>query len=342
MLYRLFALLLVLLLACPLSAPAEVDAAASPLYVRKVENLPEDFIFGMDASSVLAEEASGVVYRDAEGNPADVFQVLADAGVTHIRVRVWNDPFDSQGHGYGGGNCDIHTAVEIGRRATACGLGLIVDFHYSDFWADPGKQMVPKAWAGMTIEQMAADTAAVMDALGLRDAAVYGVSQGGMIAQALTLARPDLVGCLVLCSTAAHVSEAAASVLGGWVRSAAAGDCEGLMAQFAEHVYSPAYREKYAGAFRVLAGLVTDEEREAFVHLVADAGGFDVRARLHEIKCPVLVIGAGKDRIFGGAASEAIAAATGGTLGRYPDGAHGVYDEDPDVLVRIRAFLYAH
>ena len=153
MLYRLFALLLVLLLACPLSAPAEVDATASPLYVRKVENLPEDFIFGMDASSVLAEEASGVVYRDAEGNPADVFQVLADAGVTHIRVRVWNDPFDSQGHGYGGGNCDIHTAVEIGRRASACGLGLIVDFHYSDFWADPGKQMVPKAWAGMTIEQ---------------------------------------------------------------------------------------------------------------------------------------------------------------------------------------------
>ena len=196
--------------------------------------------------------------------------------------------------------------------------------------------------AGMTIEQMAADTAAVMDALGLRDAAVYGVSQGGMIAQALTLARPDLVGCLVLCSTAAHVSEAAASVLGGWVRSAAAGDCEGLMAQFAEHVYSPAYREKYAGAFRVLAGLVTDEEREAFVHLVADAGGFDVRARLHEIRCPVLVIGAGQDRIFGVAASEAIAAATGGTLVRYPDGAHGVYDEDPDVLVRIRAFLDAH
>ena len=150
---RLLALLLLLCLLCPPGAPAAAEAAPSPLFVQKVENLPEDFIFGMDASSVLAEEASGVIYRDAEGHPADVFRVLADAGITHIRVRVWNDPYDSKGHGYGGGNCDIDTAVEIGRRAAACGLGLIVDFHYSDFWADPGKQMVPKAWAGMTIEQ---------------------------------------------------------------------------------------------------------------------------------------------------------------------------------------------
>ena len=196
--------------------------------------------------------------------------------------------------------------------------------------------------AGMTIEQMAADTAVVMDALGLRDAVVYGVSQGGMIAQALTLARPELVGCLVLCSTAAHVSEEAAAVLGGWVRCAAEGDCERLMDLFAEHVYSPAYCEKYRSAIRALAGLVTDEERQAFVRLVADAGDFDVRARLHEIACPVLVIGAGRDRIFGGAASEALANATGGTLLLYPDAAHGVYDEEPDVLGRIRAFLDAH
>ena len=143
--------LLVLCLCLPLLACAET--ASETLYVKKVENLPDDFIFGMDVSSVLAEEASGVKYYDFDGKEADLFRVLADSGINHIRVRVWNDPFDDEGHGFGGGNCDISTAVEIGKRATACGMKLIVDFHYSDFWADPKKQMVPRAWKSMDSEQ---------------------------------------------------------------------------------------------------------------------------------------------------------------------------------------------
>ena len=125
----------------------------NPLYVKKVEDLPEDFIFGVDASSVIAEEDSGVKYYNFAGEEQDVFATLAESGVTHIRVRVWNHPYDADGNGYGGGNNDIEKAVLIGRRATQYGMKLIVDFHYSDFWADPGKQMVPLAWAGMTIEE---------------------------------------------------------------------------------------------------------------------------------------------------------------------------------------------
>ena len=125
----------------------------SMLYVKKVENLPEDFIFGMDVSSVLAEEASGVKYYGFDGKETDLFRILAGQGINHIRVRIWNHPFDDGGNGFGGGNCDIDTAVEIGKRAAACGMKLIADFHYSDFWADPGKQMVPRAWKGMEIEE---------------------------------------------------------------------------------------------------------------------------------------------------------------------------------------------
>ncbi len=125
----------------------------SGLYVKKVENLPEDFIMGMDASCVPALEDSGVVFRDAQGREQDVFKTLAEHGINYIRVRVWNDPFDGAGNGYGGGNCTIDTAVEIGQRATKYGMKLLVDFHYSDFWADPGKQMVPKAWAAMDLEE---------------------------------------------------------------------------------------------------------------------------------------------------------------------------------------------
>ena len=125
----------------------------SELYVHKVENLSDDFIFGMDASCVPALEASGVKYYNYDGREQDVFQTLAENGINYIRVRVWNDPYDENGNGYGGGNCDIDTAVAIGQRATQYGMKLLVNFHYSDFWADPGKQMVPKAWKDLSFEE---------------------------------------------------------------------------------------------------------------------------------------------------------------------------------------------
>ncbi len=122
------------------------------LYVKAVEGLPEDCIFGMDASQVPSLEAGGVKYYDRDGNEKDVFRILAENGVNYIRVRVWNDPFDADGNGYGGGNCTVDTALEIGKRATHYNMPLLVDFHYSDFWADPGKQMVPKAWKDMDLD----------------------------------------------------------------------------------------------------------------------------------------------------------------------------------------------
>lgn len=156
---RLSALLAVCFLLCALLAVGgckQVRLYSTPsdtLYVKKVDNLPDDFIMGMDASSVPSLEASGVKYYDYNGEEADVFEVLRDSGINYIRVRVWVDPYDADGNGYGGGNCDINTAVEIGLRATKYGMKLLVDFHYSDFWADPSKQMTPKAWVGMDIDE---------------------------------------------------------------------------------------------------------------------------------------------------------------------------------------------
>lgn len=131
--------------------PTEPEEAA--VYVEPIENLPEDFIRGVDISSILVEENSGVVYYNEAGEEQDIFQTLAENGVNYIRVRVWNDPYDENGNGYGGGNNDTATAAEIGRRAAQYGMKLCVDFHYSDFWADPSKQMCPKAWEDMAIEE---------------------------------------------------------------------------------------------------------------------------------------------------------------------------------------------
>ncbi|NLC78838.1 MAG: cellulase family glycosylhydrolase, partial [Ruminococcaceae bacterium] len=118
--------------------------------------LPEDFIRGADVSSLIALENSGVKYYNFDGDEQDLLLTMAEAGFNYVRIRVWNDPYDSAGNGYGGGNCDIENAVAIGKRATEYGMRVLIDFHYSDFWADPKKQMAPKAWESMTIDEKSA------------------------------------------------------------------------------------------------------------------------------------------------------------------------------------------
>ncbi|SHM73121.1 glycosyl hydrolase 53 family protein [Gracilibacillus kekensis] len=129
------------------SDPVEAD-----IFVEKVPGLAEDFIKGVDVSSILALEESGVNFYNEEGAEQDIFTTLVDAGVNYVRVRVWNDPYDEAGNGYGGGDNDIDKAIEIGKRATENGMKVLVDFHYSDFWADPAKQQAPKDWQDLNFE----------------------------------------------------------------------------------------------------------------------------------------------------------------------------------------------
>lgn len=128
-------------------------ADVTDIYVEPIEGISDDFIRGMDASAVLALENSGVKYYNFDGEEQDVFQTLSEAGVNYIRLRVWNDPYDENGNGYGGGNNDLPTAIELGKRATKYGMKVCIDFHYSDFWADPKRQHAPKAWEGMEIDE---------------------------------------------------------------------------------------------------------------------------------------------------------------------------------------------
>lgn len=123
------------------------------IFVEPIENISDDFIRGMDASAVLSIENSGAAYYNFEGEEQDVFMTLAQAGVNYIRLRIWNDPYDENGNGYGGGNNDVAAAIELGRRATQYGMKVNLDFHYSDFWADPKRQHAPKAWEGMNEEE---------------------------------------------------------------------------------------------------------------------------------------------------------------------------------------------
>ncbi len=141
-----------------LSSPGMV-LASEDVNVDPIPDLSEDFIMGADISSLPAELASGVVYHDFEGNEIrDIpgfCNLLADCGITHVRVRIWNDPFDGEGNGYGGGNNDAETAVSIAEGCADAGLKMLLDFHGSDFWADPSKQQAPKAWEEFSVEEKA-------------------------------------------------------------------------------------------------------------------------------------------------------------------------------------------
>ena len=139
------------------AASTVTDAAVT---VKKTDKeLSSDFIMGMDISSMISELESGVVYRDYGRNELktldDICNFLADQGINHIRIRVWNNPYDTNGNGYGGGNNDVKKAKQFADACRNAGIKMLVDFHCSDLWTDPGKQQAPKAWKGYTVEQKA-------------------------------------------------------------------------------------------------------------------------------------------------------------------------------------------
>jgi arabinogalactan endo-1,4-beta-galactosidase len=114
-----------------------------------------DFYKGVDVSSLAELEAHGARYRDANGE-RDLLAILAAHGVNAVRLRLWNDPWSAEGESYGGGGNDLATTVALGQRVRALGMDLLLDLHYSDFWADPAKQHLPKAWRGLDDDRLAA------------------------------------------------------------------------------------------------------------------------------------------------------------------------------------------
>lgn len=142
---------------CNFSVTKPDTAVQGELNVTKVENLSQDFIMGMDISSVISLFDSGVTFKDWNGNTINnvnsFCKFLASNGITHIRVRVWNNPYNAAGKGYGGGNNDVAKAKQIADACEAAGMHMLVDFHCSDLWTDPGKQQAPKAWKAYTLDE---------------------------------------------------------------------------------------------------------------------------------------------------------------------------------------------
>ena len=136
------------------------------------------FIKGMDLSSLLDVEEHGGRFTDEIG-PSDAMTILRRHGMDLVRLRLWNDPYDEKGRPYGAGTNDLGRTAILARRARDLGCKWMLDFHYSDFWADPGKQIMPKAWRGL-------------DAAALEEA-VYAFTRSALLSLAEQDLAPDMV-----------------------------------------------------------------------------------------------------------------------------------------------------
>lgn len=110
-------------------------------------------IKGMDLSSLLEVERCGGKFYD-HGKRGDAMDILKSYGMNLLRLRLWNHPFAEDGTSYGAGGNDIETTLILAKRAKEKGVGWLLDFHYSDFWTDPGKQTLPKAWKDRNVSEL--------------------------------------------------------------------------------------------------------------------------------------------------------------------------------------------
>ena len=108
---------------------------------------------GMDISTLLEVEKCGGKFFD-NGEEKNVLDILAAYDVNAVRIRLWNDPYSEDGKPYGAGTNDFASVVELSKRAKEKGFDILLDYHYSDFWADPGKQFIPKAWKEYSVEEL--------------------------------------------------------------------------------------------------------------------------------------------------------------------------------------------
>ena len=194
------------------------------------------------------------------------------------------------------------------------------------------------------IREMARDTAEAIRALGLSRIALFGASQGGMIALCLAAENPDLVQKLVLGSSSAHVDESHYELFSRWIVLAKAGKARDLNLAFGEALYPKAVFEGARELLLSQADSFTAEDLRRFVILAESLQGFDIREDLAKIACPVLVLGAKDDRVLGAEASEEIfrhlPERPGSGLYLYEEGfGHAAFDTAPDYKERLLRFL---
>lgn len=208
-------------------------------------------------------------------------------------------------------------------------------YDYTIYLLDRRKHVSP----GYSCMDMADDTVRAMDMLGIKRAYIFGVSQGGMIAQCIAINHPEYAEKLLLASSNSRGSAVSDSVFKKWIELAENGDRRTLNRSFAQSIYTPEFLEMYADAFETMEEQGTDEQLEQFIVFSQACIDFNVYDKLCRIKCPVMVIGAENDRVLTAKSTKEIAEKLGCECYIYEHYGHAVYDEAPDYLKRVLDFF---
>ncbi len=192
---------------------------------------------------------------------------------------------------------------------------------------------------GYTVREIASDVAEAMRLLDISNADIFGVSQGGMIAQYLAIDHPELVHKLVLAVTLSRNNETVERVIADWISMAEQGDYDGFVQDMLYKMYSDAYIRKYRLLLPIAAKFSKPKDFGRFIILAKACLTCDTYDELDKIKCPVLVLGGRQDKIVTGEASGEIAEKLGCECHIYEELGHAAYEEAKDFNQRIYEFL---
>lgn len=137
-------------------------------------------LLGGDISMLTKYEQAGTIYRNSEGKKTDALKLFKKEGWNAMRLRLFVDPNQAPEENKGEGVCqDLDYVMKLGKRIKKAGFQLMLDFHYSDTWADPGKQFTPASWQGASAEVLADS--------------VYQYTKRSLIAMKKAGAEPELI-----------------------------------------------------------------------------------------------------------------------------------------------------
>lgn len=193
-----------------------------------------------------------------------------------------------------------------------------------------------------SVYDMAVDTAQALEALGLKDVYLFGASQGGMIALAITAKHPELVKKLMLGSSSARITDEQYKSIGKWIELAKRKERVTLSLEMGRVLYPENLFNKFKDALASLGESITDEDLERFIVFAEGTKGFDITDKIPVIECPVLSLGAKDDKVLPGAAEElerlfSIKKIFESYL--YSGFGHAAFDTAPDYKERLLDFM---
>lgn len=196
---------------------------------------------------------------------------------------------------------------------------------------------------GYSLSEMADDTFYAIKSLGIDKTHIYGVSQGGMIAQIIASNQSEAVKSAVFASSCVYTTELLKKSLSEWISFAKSKDRKSFAHSFVYSVYSKATTEKFGASLEMVHSGYSDEQLDRFAILANASIDFDFQNQIGKIKCPALALGAKGDKVIGVGGTYDIANVLECEKFIYGDEyGHGVYDEASDFTDRLFGFFEKH